>query len=246
MIPKIIHYCWFGNSPLPESAVMCIDSWRRYMPDYEIRRWDESNFDIAIIPYTKEAYEEGKYAFVSDFARFWILYNYGGIYFDTDVEMIRPIYDIVDSGSFMGCERDSFRLNATMPGVAPGLGMGAHKGHKLLLEFLEMYNDLHFVTNGVHNLKTVDQYTTELLAKYDLKLTDKVQLVAETNIYPGEYFGPISVITKRLHITDNTRTIHHYAATWQSKSLMSTIKKRLREVLPERLLLYINRIKNNW
>ena len=88
MIPKVIHYCWFGNNPLPPLAIKCIDSWKKYLPDYEIKRWDESNFNVNIIPYTAEAYEAGKYAFVSDFARFWILYHEGGLYFDTDVEII--------------------------------------------------------------------------------------------------------------------------------------------------------------
>ena len=105
MIPKIIHYCWFGGNPLPELAMKCIESWRTYFPDYEIKEWNEDNFDVNIIPYTKEAYENKKYAFVSDYARFWILYNHGGIYFDTDVEVIKKMDDIIEKGSFMGCEK---------------------------------------------------------------------------------------------------------------------------------------------
>ena len=104
MIPKIIHYCWFGHNPLPPLALKCIASWKKYLPDYEIKEWNEENFDVNIIPYTREAYAAGKYAFVTDYARFWILYKYGGIYFDTDVEMIRPIDDIIAAGGFMGYE----------------------------------------------------------------------------------------------------------------------------------------------
>ena len=107
MIPKIIHYCWFGRNPLPELAQKCIASWKKYLPDYEIKEWNEDNFDVNIIPYTAEAYAAKKYAFVSDYARFWILYKYGGIYFDTDVEVIRPIDDIIAKGNFMGCETDA-------------------------------------------------------------------------------------------------------------------------------------------
>ena len=106
MIPKIIHYCWFGHNPLPPLALKCIASWKKYLPDYEIKEWNEENFDVNIIPYTREAYAAGKYAFVTDYARFWILYKYGGIYFDTDVEMIRPIDDIIAAGGFMGYETD--------------------------------------------------------------------------------------------------------------------------------------------
>ena len=98
MIPKVIHYCWFGGKPLPELAEKCLASWRKYLPGYEIRRWDESNFDINILPYTREAYGAKKYAFVSDYARFWILYNQGGIYFDTDVEVIAPLDSIIAAG----------------------------------------------------------------------------------------------------------------------------------------------------
>ena len=132
MIPKIIHYCWFGRNPLPESAKKCIDSWRKFLPDYEIKEWNEDNFDVNIIPYTQQAYEAKKYAFVSDYARFWILYHHGGVYFDTDVEVIRPMDDIIKKGPFMGREKGAY-IKATGDntvevkgdaglGVAPGLG----------------------------------------------------------------------------------------------------------------------------
>ena len=104
MIPKIIHYCWFGRKALPRSAKKCIESWKKYLPDYEIKEWNEDNFDVNMIPYTQEAYSAKRYAFVSDYARFYILYHYGGIYFDTDVEVIKPIDDILEKGAFMGCE----------------------------------------------------------------------------------------------------------------------------------------------
>lgn len=106
MIPKIIHYCWFGRNPLPPLAQECIASWRKYLPDYEIKEWNEDNFDVNAIPYTAEAYRQKKYAFVSDYARFWIMYHYGGLYFDTDVEVIRPLDDIIAAGNFMGFELD--------------------------------------------------------------------------------------------------------------------------------------------
>lgn len=122
MIPKIIHYCWFGRGPLPELAQKCIASWKKYLPDYEIKEWNEDNFDVNIIPYTAEAYKAKKYAFVSDYARFWILYQYGGIYFDTDVEVIRPMDDIIERGNFMGFETDpkpQLKADASEASVAP-------------------------------------------------------------------------------------------------------------------------------
>ena len=126
MTPQIIHYCWFGRNPLPDLALKCIASWRKYLPDYEIKEWNEDNFDVNIIPYTAEAYKAKKYAFVSDYARFYILYKYGGLYFDTDVEVIRPISDILNNGAFMGCECDGMSKSSPIT-VAPGLGLGVQE-----------------------------------------------------------------------------------------------------------------------
>ncbi|MDE6783607.1 MAG: glycosyl transferase, partial [Paramuribaculum sp.] len=138
-IPKVIHYCWFGGKPLPKLARKCIRSWKKYLPDYEIQEWNESNFDVNIIPYTAQAYEAKKYAFVSDYARFWILYKYGGLYFDTDVEVIRNMDRIIEAGSFMGCETTCEEAQARGGGlsVAPGLGLGAPAGSELYKEILD-------------------------------------------------------------------------------------------------------------
>ena len=143
MIPKVIHYCWFGRNTLPPLAVKCIESWKKYFPDYEIKEWNEENFNVNIIPYTKEAYEMKKYAFVSDYARFWILYHYGGLYFDTDVEVIRPMDDIIDKGPFMGCEKNIDNNGETILAVAPGLGLGANPGLGLYSELLQLYSTFH-------------------------------------------------------------------------------------------------------
>ena len=131
MIPKIIHYCWFGGNPLPELAQKCIESWRTYCPDYEIKRWDETNFDVNCCDYVRKAYEVKMWAFVSDYARFKILYENGGVYFDTDVELIKPIDDLLAKGSFMGLEESDKVF------VAPGLGLAANPGLDLTEELLD-------------------------------------------------------------------------------------------------------------
>lgn len=219
MIPKIIHYCWFGRNPLPLFAVKCIESWKKYLPDYEIKEWNEDNFNVNSIPYTQEAYEAKKYAFVSDYARFYILFHYGGLYFDTDVEVIKPLDDIIERGAFMGCEGEMISNNVSAICLAcnPGLGMGCRPGLFLYAEILDMYSQLHFrFANGELNLKTVVVYTTELLVTKGLKNVNEIQCVEEIWVYPKEYFCPISIHDGELRISSNTRTIHHFAQSWQS------------------------------
>lgn len=236
MIPQVIHYCWFGHQPLPPLATKCIESWKKYLPDYEIKEWNEDNFDVNIIPYTAEAYQAKKYAFVSDYARFWILYHYGGLYFDTDVEVIKSLDDIIDCGPFMGCEIDN------RPGINPGLGLGAYPGLILYKHVLEMYSTLNFRNeDGSFNLKTIVQYTTEMLIKEGLQNVTGIRKVGGVYIYPSEYFCPIHNVTKRLHITSNTRTIHHYAASWKELSSKKKTIQYIRNILPERWLLWYNK-----
>ena len=232
MIPKVINYCWFGGNPLPKSAQMCIASWRKHLPDYEIKEWNESNFDVNIIPYTAEAYKAKKYAFVSDYARFWILYKYGGLYFDTDVEVIKNMDDIIAKGPFMGCENEA--KAGAMPaqlgvapglglgvnpglglGVNPGLGLGVNPGLGLYGEILDIYKDKHYILpDGTYSRETVVTITTDLLCKYGLKNISDIQEVAGVLIYPKEYFCPKDYATGRLELTANSASIHHYDASW--------------------------------
>lgn len=245
MIPKIIHYCWFGRGPLPELAQKCIASWKKYLPDYEIKEWNEDNFDVNIIPYTAEAYQAKKYAFVSDYARFWILYKYGGIYFDTDVEVIRPIDDIVERGNFMGFETDpklQVKADASEARVNPGLGLGVNSGLGLIKRMLDFYEGKHFkfIPDGIGQL-TIVHIATEVLNQAGLKQQPGIQLVNDVWIYPTEYFCPINLKTGRIHIEANTRTIHHYAGTWQDKHF--SFKEFIKQVLPENVLLKVMALK---
>lgn len=210
MIPKTIHYIWFGGKPLPKLAEKCIASWQRYLPDYEIKRWDESNFDIGMIPYTREAAAAKKWAFVSDYARFWILYHYGGIYFDTDVEVIRPMEDILARGAYMGCENYDAAVDNT---INPGLGFACEAGSPTLQAIMEEYKGRHFDPDHID--KTIVYYTTEYFCRqgYDAQNSKDIQQVAGFFIYPKEYFCP-ALLNLWENITPNTRTIHHYAGTW--------------------------------
>lgn len=249
MIPKIIHYCWFGHGPLPPLAVKCIESWKKYLPEYEIKRWDESNFDIEMIAYTAEAYAARKYAFVSDYARFWILYHHGGLYFDTDVEVIKPLDDIVERGPFLGCEQaanPNQSPDSSGKGLwcAPGLGMGATAGLKALSEIMDVYAHSHFdkPRKGKPAI-TVVHYTTNYLCEHGLLNSPSIQEIEGIFIYPNDFFCPIHPVTKRMHITKNTRTIHHYAASWKELDTKYKVKKAIRSLMPESLLLCFNKMK---
>lgn len=230
---------------MPELAQKCIASWKKYLPDYEIKEWNEDNFDVNIIPYTAEAYQAKKYAFVSDYARFWILYQYGGIYFDTDVEVICPIDDIVERGNFMGFETDpkpQLKEDASEASVAPGLGLGVNPGLGLIKKMLDFYEGRHFefVPGGIGQL-TIVHIATEVLRKAGLKQQQGIQQVDDMWIYPAEYFCPINLKTGRIHVKPNTRTIHHYAGTWQDKHF--SFKEWIKKVLPESLLLKVMAVK---
>lgn len=217
MIPKIIHYCWFGGNPLPKSALKCINSWRKFFPDYEIKEWNESNFDVNMMAFTREAYAVKKYAFVSDVARFWVLYKEGGLYFDTDVEVIAPMDDIIERGPFMGVETmDVYEKG--WPAVAPGLGLGAEKGNDFYHKVLDYYEKHHYCdANGVQLPGTVVMHTTKLLKENGLKPEPGIQCIAGIWIYPPEFFCPLEDTTGILRKTSNTRSIHWYSKTWIDK-----------------------------
>ena len=226
MIPKIIHYCWFGGNPLPELALKCIASWKKYFPDYEIKEWNQSNYDVHKISYISEAYNAKKYAFVSDYARFDILYQYGGIYFDVDVEVIKPFGDIMNNIGFMGAEKSFFGLKVD---VAAGLGVGCNADLEVVLEILKSYANEHFLCNdGIHeyNLKTIVNRVTEIFVKkgFDTK-SNKTQKVADITIYPPEYFAPKNFRTGVTKITENTYSIHHYDGSWLSERDIKRMEK---------------------
>lgn len=237
MITKIIHYCWFGRGELPPLAKRCIASWHQFFPDYEIKEWNEDNFDVNGIPYTSEAYEAKKYAFVSDYARFWVLYKYGGIYFDTDVEVIRPMEDVLERGPFMGFE---YVKPDGSYAIAPGLGLAAEPRMELYREILEKYEQLHcLLENGDWNRYTMIPLVTDLLHEKGLKGSCEIEHVSGVEFYPPDWFNPFDDATGRLRKTENTRTIHWFAKSWlpEEPSLKVNVKRLARRMIgTERLI----------
>lgn len=213
MIPKKIHYVWFGNKPKPDIVLKCIASWKKYMPDYDIIEWNETNFLIDNCQFAKEAHEYGKWAFVSDYARFKVLLEHGGIYFDTDVELLKPIpQEILAQSSFTGVEFSGK--------VSPGLVYAAAPNDAIVQYMVNYYEHTHFVPTA---LITVNEIITDYLLQYGFKEKADVQIIAGLAIYPDSYFCGYDQDVKEIKVSPETISIHHYSGTWKK----TTIKKRL-------------------
>lgn len=226
MIPKKIHYCWFGKKPLPPDYLRYIDSWRKYMPDYEIKQWDESNFDVNAIDFTREAYAVGKYAYVSDYARLKILYEYGGVYFDTDVEVIKSLDDIIQCGGYMAFEKNTTLLDSCVLNVNLGLGFAVEPRNPIIREALDFYESRHYIYPDGHMEQiTIVKIVTDILKKHGLNRSDIPTTIEGITIYPWDYFCPVEFMSNKLEITENTRTIHHYSASWMSWTDKLKMKK---------------------
>ena len=207
-IPKVIHYCWFGDDAMPQKAIDCINSWKKYCPDYEIVKWDESSFDINKYQFAKEAYENKKWAFVADIARLDIIYNNGGIYLDTDVEIIKNIDELLKYDFYIGFESDEY--------VNTGLGFGAKKNSKIILENLKKYENISF--SNTENISSVacPIITSNLLKEKGFKMNNSLQIVNNCALFPKDYFCPMDYNTGAVDITNNTFSIHHYIASWKN------------------------------
>ena len=208
MIPKKIHYCWFGRNPKPKLAEKCIRSWKKYCLDYEIIEWNEDNFDVDKYPYAKYCLDNQKYAFLSDFVRLVVVAEQGGLYFDTDVEVIRKLDDLLNYKAFYGFENNEY--------VASGLGFGAEKGQVTVLKMLDEYNGLKKEDN-TFELKGCPILNTNALVKLGLQQNGKEQEVAGAHVFPADYFNPFEDATGLLNSTKNTHSIHWYAKSWMSK-----------------------------
>jgi len=218
-IPKKIHYCWFGGNPIPVHLQKCIESWSKFCPDYEIIKWEESNYDVNKNLYMKQAYEAKKWGFVSDYSRLDVIYNYGGIYLDTDVEIVKSFDDLLYDEMFCGFESNCY--------IAFGLGFGAVMGHPILKSVMEIYEKLNFLNDdGSLNLTPCPYYQSEILSQYGFKLNNKYQNINGVAVYPSEVFCPTNFMKSVEYFTMNTYSIHHYEASW----MMDSKVKEAREI----------------
>lgn len=206
MIPKKIHYCWFGRNELPAKASKCIASWKKYCPDYEIIEWNEDNFDIYQNPYTIYTYENKKFAFLSDYARLQIILREGGIYFDVDVEIVRPLDELLVHRAFFGFETAKY--------VNTGVGFGAEPGNRIVESMLKEYDVL---LNGENGTIGCPILNTVALTKKGMVQDGTKQIIDGAVIYPVQYFNPYDDPTGRLNRTDETYSIHWFAKSWMDK-----------------------------
>lgn len=236
MIPKVIHYCWFGNNPKPKIVRRCIDSWHKYCPDYEIIEWNEDNIDVSFSTYAKEAYDCKKWGFVVDPVRLYIIYEHGGIYLDTDVELVRPLDDLLDKTCFFAGDGS---------GVNGGLGFGAVKGHPTIRKMYDLYENRHFVTESGMDLTPCTTLYTRLFLEDGYNIhSDTIEHAAGAEILPPEYFSPLTGMSE-LKATENTFGIHWSIRTWESG--MTKFKTNMRLLIgyknTNRIKILINRLR---
>ncbi len=217
MIPKVIHYCWFGGKALPPEVKKCIRSWQKYCPGYTIRRWDETNFDVKSHPFVKAAYEAGAWAFVSDYARLQIVYANGGVYLDTDVELRKPLDGLLENRCYVGVEQVGRLINT-------GLGFGGEKGSIAVKKLLEQYDGVPFSREQKTEL-ACPYFNTRAMEALGYTPGEEIQRLPEVTVYPPRFFDPLPPGDTENLLCADTVSIHHGSASWMSG------KKRLKRRL---------------
>lgn len=217
MIPKIIHYCWFGGKTLPSDVMKCIETWKKYCPDYEIKRWDESNFDVNSHPFMRAAYEAKAWAFVSDYARLKVVYDNGGIYLDTDVELLKNLDFLLENQCYIGIQQPESLCNT-------GLGFGAEKQNLIVGEMMKCYDSISF-SNQEKNTFACPWLNDKVIRSFGTVDNNEVTCLESVTVYPSRFFDPISTGNTKNLLCNETISIHHYAATWTSTG--TRIKRKI-------------------
>lgn len=234
MIPKKIHYCWFGRGEKPELAVKCIVSWKKFLPEYEIIEWNEDNFDLDMYPYVREAYDARKFAFVTDVVRLWAMYTYGGIYMDTDVEVLKPLDSLLQYEAVSGFESSTQ--------IPTGL-MASREGFPLFKELLDEYDEAHFVhPDGSLDLTTNVTRITNTCLLHGFMPNGELQEIDGFTLLPSDYLCPKSWQTGKICLTNNTLCIHHFSGSWQTNSKIKLANK-IRDVFGYNFLQFCFRLK---
>lgn len=213
MIPKIVHFCWFGRNQYDSLVKRCIDSWNRLIPDFEFILWNESNFDVSFINFTKQAYDHKFYAFVSDFVRLYALFEYGGVYLDTDVELLKRLDKFMELKGFIGFEKKlSPKTKTEFYEVGTGT-IGSIKGHELIKELMQYYYNLNFIENSKPVTIPNPEIFGKVMKKYGLVENNKFQIIKDMAVFPNYYFSPKMPKHKNV-LTNRSFSIHHFSGSW--------------------------------
>lgn len=237
-IPKIIHYCWVGGNPKPQSVLYCIESWKRFCPDYEIREWNETNYDFSKNEYMRQAYEAKKWGFVPDYARLDIVYNHGGIYFDTDVELLQSLDALLNQDGFMGFENTGdgeFFVNC-------GHGFGAVPHNEVIRQARDLYDQVSFLKeDGTPNLLASPYYTTQSLRQIGLKQENQDQQLPGMMVYASDVLCPKNFRTGKVSRTSRTVSIHHFTASWVDERIKAEMahQQKVKNVFGAKLGHYV-------
>ncbi len=246
MIPQKIHYFWIGGNPKPVSVLYCIDSWKKYCPDYEIIEWNETNYDFTKNLYMLQAYKAKKWGFVTDCARLDVIFQHGGIYFDTDVELIKNLDHLLCNGAFFGFDR---AIDTNKNNVNTGEGFGAEAFHPILKELMEKYNGLQFVKqDGSFDLTPTPYYITACLQKHGLQNQNSDQFLNnDVMIYASDVFCPKSFGETKLHLTERTVSIHHFDATWLDDDMKEKYHRtvKINRLLGDKVGFRVDKMINN-
>lgn len=216
-IPKIIHYCWFGEKEIPKTFQKNILSWKQCCKDYEIVRWDESNYDVSKCDYMNRVYKAEKWAFVSDYARLDILNQYGGIYLDTDVELIKPLDIFLGNRMFFGFEQNQC--------IGSGLGCGSVKNQDLLQDMMELYHQIPAGESMCSKKAYAPLFQTQIMKERGFRLDGTYQNRDGVALYPSEVFSPMNLWSGEILLTENTYAIHHYSSTWWEKEAVENVDR---------------------
>ena len=225
MIPKIIHFCWFGHNPYPDKVKRCIQSWKKVLPEYKIVCWNEDNFDVNICQFTREAYKKEKYAFVSDYARLYVLNKYGGIYLDVDVEVIKSFDNVLDNRLIIALEEN---------GDITGAFLASEKNQSFFQELLQIYDRMSFIKkDGSLNMTVNNIWMQKQLKRYGYIKSNRRQHLSDgIEVFPDDYFHAKSLVSGKLRITSKTYCIHHHTTLWVSNKTRMIKFIRLNIIVP--------------
>lgn len=236
MIPKIIHYCWFGGKTLPSDVMKCIETWKKYCPDYEIKRWDESNFNVNSHPFMRAAYEAKAWAFVSDYARLKVVYDNGGIYLDTDVELLKNLDFLLENQCYIGIQQPETLCTT-------GLGFGAEKQNPVVGEMMKCYDSISF-SNQEKNTFACPWLNDKVIRSFGIVNDSEITYLESVTVYPSRFFDPISTGNTKNLFCDETVSIHHYAATWTGNR--QKWKRKFVRIIGEKNVQKIKNIRKKW